>query len=86
MQRDFRCVKSVNAFLRAYFRASTDDQDANRARDQLQAFAFERGLTIAAWYVENESGATLSLSCLGSSPTRTLATSFSSSRSIACPA
>jgi DNA invertase Pin-like site-specific DNA recombinase len=47
-------------FVRAYLRASTDDQDANRARDQLQAFAFERGLTIAAWYVENESGATLS--------------------------
>jgi hypothetical protein len=44
-------------FVRAYLRASTDDQDANRARDQLQAFAAERGLTIAAWYVENESGA-----------------------------
>ena len=74
-------------FVRAYLRASTDDQDANRARDQLQAFAAERSLTIAAWYVENESGATLAaLSCLGSSPTRTLATSFSSSRSIACPA
>jgi len=46
-------------FVRAYLRASTDDQDANRARDQLQAFAAERGLTIAAWYVENESGAML---------------------------
>jgi DNA invertase Pin-like site-specific DNA recombinase len=47
-------------FVRAYLRASTDDQDANRARDPLQAFAAERRLTIAAWYVENESGATLS--------------------------
>jgi DNA invertase Pin-like site-specific DNA recombinase len=47
-------------FLRAYLRASTDDQDANRARDQLKAFAAERGLSIAAWYVENESGAKLS--------------------------
>ena len=47
-------------FVRAYLRASTDDQDANHARDQLQAFAAERSLTIAAWYVENESGATLS--------------------------
>ncbi len=46
-------------FVRAYLRASTSDQDANRARDQLQAFAAERGLTIAAWYVENESGAML---------------------------
>jgi DNA invertase Pin-like site-specific DNA recombinase len=47
-------------FVRAYLRASTDDQDANRARDQLKAFTAERGLSIAAWYVENESGAKLS--------------------------
>jgi DNA invertase Pin-like site-specific DNA recombinase len=46
-------------FVRAYLRASTDDQDATRARDQLNAFAAERGLSIAAWYVENESGAKL---------------------------
>jgi DNA invertase Pin-like site-specific DNA recombinase len=47
-------------FVRAYLRASTSDQDANRARDQLRSFAAERKLTIAAWYVENESGAKLS--------------------------
>jgi DNA invertase Pin-like site-specific DNA recombinase len=46
-------------FIRAYLRASTDEQNANRARDQLQAFAAERGMTVAAWYVENESGAKL---------------------------
>lgn len=46
-------------FIRAYLRASTDDQDANRARHQLKAFAAERGLHVAAWYVENESGAKL---------------------------
>ena len=46
-------------FIRAYLRASTDEQDANRARQQVQAFATERGMQIAAWYVENESGATL---------------------------
>jgi DNA invertase Pin-like site-specific DNA recombinase len=46
-------------FVRAYLRASTSEQDARRAKDQLQAFAAERGLTIAAWYVENESGAKL---------------------------
>jgi DNA invertase Pin-like site-specific DNA recombinase len=46
-------------FVRAYLRASTSEQDANRARSQLQSFAAERGLTIAAWYVENESGAKL---------------------------
>jgi DNA invertase Pin-like site-specific DNA recombinase len=46
-------------FVRAYLRASTDEQDANRARDQIKAFATERGLSVAAWYVENESGAKL---------------------------
>ena len=46
-------------FVRAYLRASTTDQNANRARDQLTAFAAERGLKIAAWYTENESGAKL---------------------------
>ncbi|SFG63215.1 recombinase family protein [Methylobacterium gossipiicola] len=46
-------------FVRAYLRASTTEQDAERARGQLDAFAAERGLTIAAWYVENESGSKL---------------------------
>ena len=46
-------------FVRAYLRASTGEQDATRARAQLDAFATERGLTIAAAYVENESGAKL---------------------------
>jgi DNA invertase Pin-like site-specific DNA recombinase len=46
-------------YVRAYLRASTDEQDANRAREQLRAFAGERGLEVVAWYVENESGAKL---------------------------
>ena len=46
-------------FIRAYLRASTDEQDANRAREQLKAFAAERGLTVVSWYVENEFGAKL---------------------------
>ena len=46
-------------FIRAYLRASTDEQNANRAREQVQAFAADRGMQIASWYVENESGATL---------------------------
>lgn len=46
-------------FVRAYLRASTEEQDATRARGALQQFATERGLVIAAWYVENESGASL---------------------------
>ena len=44
---------------RAYVRASTDEQDAGRAREQVEAFAAERGLPIVGTYVENESGAKL---------------------------
>jgi DNA invertase Pin-like site-specific DNA recombinase len=46
-------------FVRAYLRASTSEQDAQRARDQLRSFAAERGLNVASWYAENESGAKL---------------------------
>ncbi len=46
-------------FIRAYLRASTQDQDAQRARSDLDSFAADRGLSIASYYVENESGASL---------------------------
>jgi DNA invertase Pin-like site-specific DNA recombinase len=46
-------------FVRAYLRASTKEQDARRAKEELRRFAKERGLKIAAYYVENESGASL---------------------------
>lgn len=46
-------------FVRAYLRASTKEQDANRARADLEAFAKDRGLSVASWYVENESGTRL---------------------------
>jgi DNA invertase Pin-like site-specific DNA recombinase len=42
---------------RAYLRASTAEQDASRAREQVETFAAERGLPIVGTYVENESGA-----------------------------
>lgn len=45
--------------VRAYLRASTKEQDASRAKADLQRFAEERGLKIVSWYVENESGASL---------------------------
>jgi DNA invertase Pin-like site-specific DNA recombinase len=45
--------------VRAYLRASTDEQDANRAKGALKAFAQEHGLRVAGWYAENESGASL---------------------------
>jgi DNA invertase Pin-like site-specific DNA recombinase len=44
---------------RAYLRASTVEQDASRAGEQVAAFAAERGLPIVGTYVENESGAKL---------------------------
>jgi DNA invertase Pin-like site-specific DNA recombinase len=44
---------------RAYLRASTAQQDATRARAQVEAFAAQRGLPIVGTYVENESGASL---------------------------
>src|SRR4051795_7644357 len=44
-------------FVRAYLRASTKEQDARRAKEDLRRFAKERGLKIAAYYAENESGA-----------------------------
>ncbi|NMA98364.1 MAG: recombinase family protein [Phyllobacteriaceae bacterium] len=46
-------------FVRAYLRASTNEQDASRARADLEAFADEHGLTIASFYAENESGTSL---------------------------
>ncbi|WP_446700944.1 recombinase family protein [Aeromonas veronii] len=46
-------------FIRAYLRASTVEQDAERARELLIGFAAEHGHQIASFYVENESGATL---------------------------
>ena len=46
-------------FLRAYLRASTEDQNAARARADLEQFAADRKLVVASWYVENESGAKL---------------------------
>jgi len=45
--------------VRGYLRASTKDQDAGRAREDLERFALEAGRPVVAWYEENESGATL---------------------------
>lgn len=44
-------------FVRSYLRASTSEQDATRARTDLEQFAAEHGLVVAAEYLENESGA-----------------------------
>ncbi|RJG08657.1 serine recombinase [Pseudomonas cavernicola] len=46
-------------FVRAYLRASTVEQDADRARQMLVDFAQEHGQHVAAFYLENESGTKL---------------------------
>jgi Site-specific recombinases, DNA invertase Pin homologs len=42
-----------------YLRASTDEQDANRARESMLKFAAEHNLNIINEYVDNASGASL---------------------------
>lgn len=46
-------------FIRGYLRASTNDQDAYRARAALIEFAAAHGHKIAAFYVDNASGTKL---------------------------
>ncbi len=43
-------------FIRAYLRASTQDQDATRAKSLLEKFAKESEHKVASWFIENESG------------------------------
>jgi DNA invertase Pin-like site-specific DNA recombinase len=52
-------TEDIMTHARAYLRASSIEQDATRARQQVEAFAAEHGLTIVGWYIENESGAKL---------------------------
>jgi DNA invertase Pin-like site-specific DNA recombinase len=42
-----------------YLRASTKEQDANRAKQALESFATGAAKIISGWFIENESGATL---------------------------
>lgn len=49
----------MTILTRTYLRASTSEQDSQRAKADLVAFAVEHGLTIAHHYPENESGASL---------------------------
>lgn len=50
---------SASPLARLYLRASTSEQDAERAEADLRQFAIDKGLTVAARYVENDSGAKL---------------------------
>lgn len=49
----------MDNYVYAYLRASTDEQDATRARKELEDFAKSKGVRVAGWFVENESGAKL---------------------------
>ncbi len=42
-----------------YLRASTNEQDANRAKDAVISFVEETNQKVSAWFIENESGAKL---------------------------
>ena len=46
-------------FIRAYLRASTTDQHADRAKSELQTFANQRNVRITSFYTEYLSGAKL---------------------------
>lgn len=52
-------TNTAQPFVRAYLRASTEEQDAMRAKAALERFCTERGLKIATYYPENESGTKL---------------------------
>ncbi|WP_318409150.1 recombinase family protein [Photobacterium leiognathi] len=45
--------------IRAYLRASTTEQDAQRAKEELKAFGAKFGSRIAGYYIENQSGTKL---------------------------
>lgn len=45
-------------YIRGYLRASTDEQDVNRARADLENFARHYERDVVSWYAENASGAT----------------------------
>jgi DNA invertase Pin-like site-specific DNA recombinase len=49
----------INFRTYAYLRASTKEQDAERAKSALLRFANDHDLVISAFFAENESGATL---------------------------
>lgn len=52
-------MKNDTSRTYAYLRASTAEQDAQRAKGAIEKFAAENGLAIAGWFTENVSGASL---------------------------
>ncbi len=58
---DTMCSALMNANMRiyGYLRASTSEQDAARAKNELIEFASRLDVQVACWFEENESGARL---------------------------
>ena len=52
-------VYSVAMRIYPYLRASTDEQDVNRAVDAIEAFLADHNAKASTWFNETESGATL---------------------------
>ncbi len=52
-------LMKTNMRIYGYLRASTDEQDASRAKSELLEFTNGKGVKIACWFEENESGARL---------------------------
>ena len=46
-------------YIFAYLRASTNEEDASRAKEILKVFVEDKGQRVAGWYIENVSGASL---------------------------
>lgn len=55
----YNAPMNTNTRIYGYLRASTHEQDASRAKNELLKFAEGMGLQIACWFEENESGAQL---------------------------
>lgn len=49
----------MKMLIRAYLRASTTEQDAQRAKEELKAFGMKLYQRIAGYYIENQSGTKL---------------------------
>ncbi len=60
MSNNKETIKHTPSFrVYAYLRTSTEEQDPNRAKEELIEFAKEHNVTISRFFVENASGTTL---------------------------
>ena len=55
----YSALMKTDIRIYGYLRASTDEQDASRAKNELMLFAEQMGFQVACWFEENESGAQL---------------------------